>query len=377
MNTLLERETMGIVIPQNYRNLPGGFAQRVKADISALAREGYNLESERTRLLFDMYTQILNPFFRSVLRKRSKNYTVILAHLPWSAAASYSVVKSRIPVIYVAHNFEYALIRQTAGFFIIQWLIYFAERYACRKAGKIICVSEKDLRSIKKFYAIPESKLCLIPNTVDVPFLSKTNTLYNKHEERKKLKLDQSSFVVLFPGRINYIPNLDALKFTINELVPTIKNEGADIRIVVAGAGIPKKYLRYRDDIISFHSDVEDMRQFYAVADVVIVPLRLGSGTRIKIMESFAAKVPVISTAKGAEGISYRDRRDILIAQNDARDFLSKIQELSTNVTLRREIIANAYHLVQNTYDTKLVSKRFRTVITEVTKHTVQDFPRK
>ena len=110
-------------------------------------------------------------------------------------------------------------------------------------------------------------------------------------------------------------------------------------------------------DIVSFYSDVPDMRRFLSAADAVIVPLRFGSGTRLKILESFAAGVPVISTEKGAEGINCQDGYHLLIAQNSAHDFMNKIKLLAANKSLQQKLNDNAYNLVVQQYSISVASR--------------------
>ena len=313
MGRKMNRKVIGIVVPLDYLSIQGGVAQRIKADMAALIYSGYDAEvifpshasqlkpslpskltlvtypniqsakflPERLRLLFDMYTQMFNPFLRSALQKRCGRYSVILAHFPWSVAASYKAVKRKIPLVFVAHNFEYGLVGQVTRNPLIRRLIYCVEKYACQKATRILCVSQYDMKAFEAAYEIPAAKLALLPNTVDIDFFSQTHTLYDKVTERQKLGLDTSSLLLLFPGRMNYIPNLDALKFVLNELVPAFREVGGNTRIIVAGARIPKWCFSDRNEIVSFYSDVPDMRRFLSVADAVIVPLSIGGGTRL------------------------------------------------------------------------------------------------
>lgn len=189
--------------------------------------------------------------------------------------------------------------------------------------------------------------------------------MYNKAAERQKLGIDSSSLLLLFPGRMDYAPNLDALRFIIHELVPALRNDGSAIKLVIAGAQIPKWCFHNSNEIISFYSDVPDMRRFLSAADAVIVPLRFGSGTRLKILESFAARVPVVSTNKGAEGIDCRDGSHILIAQNNAHDFINKIKLLAANQILRQKLIDNAYNRVVQQYSMSQASICLAEAITQ------------
>ena len=386
---------IGVVVPQDYLFIQGGASQRIKSDLAALMHSGYDVEvifpsrasqsqfdlpskltletyaniqsakflPEKKRLLFDMYTQMFNPFFRSALQKRSEKYSVVFAHFPWSAVASYKAVKKKIPLIYVAHNFEYGVIRQITRNLLIRKLTYYVEKYACQKVTKILCVSECDMKAFEAAYGIPPAKLDLLPNTVDIDFFSQTHILYDKVVERRKLGLPPSSLLLLFLGRMDYTPNLDALRFILYELVPALRDEGGNIRLILAGARIPKWCLDRRNDFVSVYSDVQDMRRFLSVADAVIAPLRTGGGTRLKILECFAAKVPVVSTTKGAEGINYQDGYHLLIAKNDANDFIRKVKILAKNESLRQKLISNAYDLVMQKHSISVASRCLQKVI--------------
>jgi glycosyltransferase involved in cell wall biosynthesis len=213
------------------------------------------------------------------------------------------------------------------------------------------------MKALETVYEVSRTKLALSPNTVDVDSLSETHKVYNRAAERQKLGIDSSSLLLLFPGRMDYVPNLDALKFIIHELVPALKNDGSAIKLIIAGAQIPQWCLHNGNDIVSCYSDVPDMRRFLSVADAVIVPLRFGSGTRLKILESFAARVPVISTEKGSEGINCQDGYHLLIAQDNAHDLVNKIKLLASNKSLQQKLIDNAYNLVVQQYSVSVASR--------------------
>lgn len=386
---------IGVVAPIDYLAIKSGMAQRIKADLAGLSYGNYAVEvilpsnvsksshylqeqltlvtyhnlqrvkflSEKIRLLFDMCTQMVNPFFILALKKRYKRYSVIFAHSPWSVVASYQVVKKQIPIIYVAHDFEYGRVKQVWRNPLVRYFVYRIENYACFKASSILCVSQSDMKAMETTYCVPAAKLSLLPNTVDVDFFSNTHALYGRVTERKALGVDASAFLLLFHGRMDYSPNLEALNFILKELMPALTDLGSNIKLIIAGARIPKRYLGDENEIISFYSDVPDMRRFLAVADAVIVPLSIGGGTRLKILESFAANVPVISTAKGAEGIDCRDGHHILIAQRTAHDFINKLKLLAENENLSKKLVRNAFNLAVRKYSAPMVRKQLEKII--------------
>jgi glycosyltransferase involved in cell wall biosynthesis len=219
------------------------------------------------------------------------------------------------------------------------------------------------MKAMETTYGVPAAKLALLPNTVDVDFFSNAHALYDRVTERKALGIDASAFLLLFHGRMDYSPNLEALNFILKELMPALTELGSNIKLIIVGARIPKRYLGDKNEIISFYSDVPDMRRFLAVADAVIVPLSIGGGTRLKILESFAAKVPVISTAKGAEGIDCRDGYHILIAQRTTHDFINKLKLLAENENLSKKLVRNAFNLAVRKYSAPMVRKQLEKII--------------
>jgi len=394
------RGTVGLVVAFDYLSAYGGAVQRIKGDVAALRQNGYQVEMicpsrfrkphqelpsgltlftyrnvqhltflpEKARLVFDLHTQMFSPFFHSALRRRCAGYSVVFAHSPWSVVASHRVVRRRMPLIYVAHNFEYGLIRQASRNPVVRRLVYHVEKSACRKATRILCVSERDLADLAEAYRVPREKLALLPNTVDVDFFAAAHTLYDRASERRKLGLDPAAVLLLFHGRMDYRANAEALRFIMDDLMPALRRSpDTDIRLVVAGAQIPGWCLERAGPDVSCHSDVPDMRRFLAVTDAVIVPLNIGGGTRLKILESFAAGVPVISTAKGMEGIDCRDGQHALIAERTAADFADRIKMLAGDRDLQKRLTSNARDLVVEKYSIAVAARSLQQVIQQAT----------
>jgi glycosyltransferase involved in cell wall biosynthesis len=244
-------------------------------------------------------------------------------------------------------------------------MVYFLEKYACRNACQILCVSEEDRNIFCSIYNIAKDKICLLPNTVDIEYYSKTKTIYNKLIEQRKIGIKDDSFVVLFSGRMDYRPNVDGLKFILTQLVPKIEEEHLKVQILIVGAQIPRWCWKFKNKVMLFNN-VPDMRRYFAIADAVVVPLNHGGGTRLKILESFAAGLPVISTKIGCEGINYKDGENLLTAQRSADDIIRKITLLREFPQLREQIIKNAFQLVVNKYSTKTATDILEKVLSKI-----------
>lgn len=125
---------------------------------------------------------------------------------------------------------------------------------------------------------------------------------------------------LLFFGRLDYSPNVDGLAYMANEILPRIREASPRVELVVVGAGDrgAADAIARRASGIRVLGRVDDIRPTLAEASVVVVPLRVGGGTRLKIVEALAAARPLVSTAIGAEGLRLAAGRDLLIADDPA-----------------------------------------------------------
>ena len=148
------------------------------------------------------------------------------------------------------------------------------------------------------------AKVRVIPNGVDTE-------LYQpgpEFGERKDL---------LFLGSFPHLPNLDALDFFLDEIWPRIRAARPATHLTVAGARPPQRVLDLDgENGIRVAGEVPEVLPLYQAHRALVVPIRAGSGTRLKILEAFASGLPVVSTALGAEGIAARDGQDLLLADS-------------------------------------------------------------
>jgi polysaccharide biosynthesis protein PslH len=143
--------------------------------------------------------------------------------------------------------------------------------------------------------------------------------------------------VLLFAGTLSYWPNSDAVSWIINDIWPALRKvvRGAELCIVGSGMAVP------RSEGVSHYSSITNMADVLGIADFVIVPLRYGSGSRIKILEAWASGTPVVSTSLGAAGLGARDGEHLLIADT-ASEMVRAILELIDNPSLATTLRKNA-----------------------------------
>ena len=173
---------------------------------------------------------------------------------------------------------------------------------------------------------------------------------------------------VMFQGTKRYPPNADAARFLASEIAPRLARLVPDVQIRLVGIVPPSLALEVADPpLVTVVGAVQEMDEELAMTDVAVVPLRFGSGTRVKILEAFAHRIPVVSTSLGAEGLGLEDRVHILIG-DDATDIAEACASLLSDSELRERIVENAHALFSDRYESSVVKKRIRQVAEEVTR---------
>ena len=159
---------------------------------------------------------------------------------------------------------------------------------------------------------------------------------------------------VLYMGRMDYHANIDAALYFAQKIWPLVRARRPELRLVIVGAQPPKAIQDLRSHNVVVTGTVEDVRPYYASALVSVVPLRVGGGTRLKVLEAMAAGTPVVSTTLGAEGLAVTAGKEILIA--DAPESMAEaIAGLKAGAPEWQRLAANGRLLVQQQYDWSVV----------------------
>jgi glycosyltransferase involved in cell wall biosynthesis len=145
--------------------------------------------------------------------------------------------------------------------------------------------------------------------------------------------------LLLFQGSMDWYPNRDAVEFFARTILPLVRNQRPNVRFVVAGRNPASHFVKELSTSfgVEFTGTIPDMRPYLSVASVVVVPLRMGSGTRIKILEACAAGKPVVSTMLGAEGLAFEPNKEIVLADVPAQ-FAGAVVRLLQDPERRRAI---------------------------------------
>ncbi|MDP9169776.1 MAG: glycosyltransferase [Acidobacteriota bacterium] len=191
----------------------------------------------------------------------------------------------------------------------------------------------------------PKARIHVAGNGVDVSFYS--------HAEQAAAAPN-----VVFAGSMDYHANIDGALYFAKEIWPLVRSAMPAMEFFIVGSRpVPEVKALAGSAGITVTDTVPDMRPYYRNATAVVVPLRVGSGTRLKVLEAMAAGVPVISTPLGAEGIEFTEGRDLLTAESP-RAFADAVLKVVNDATLRRSLAVAGSNLVRAKYDWEIIGSR-------------------
>ncbi len=212
------------------------------------------------------------------------------------------------------------------------------EKRVCQRAALGLVCSGVDRELLQRLH--PQGRFAVVPNIVPSGILSE-----DAPEPAEEPQL------VLFQGGMDWFPNRDAVDYFITRIMPTLRRQCPGVRFLVAGrnpaAGFVRQFSQLSD--VEFTGTVPDMRPYLARAAVAVAPLRMGSGTRLKILEAAAMGKPVVSTTLGAEGLDFRPESEILLADDPAA-FAAAVAQLLQSPPLRRTLGRAARQRVRAEY---------------------------
>jgi glycosyltransferase involved in cell wall biosynthesis len=171
---------------------------------------------------------------------------------------------------------------------------------------------------------------------------------------------------LFFIGVLGYPPNADGVVWFAKDIWPSICTAAPDVRLNIAGHSPPPNVIALNDlPNVTVQGFVEDVLPYYEKTTVVIVPLRAGGGTRLKILEAMAFGRPVVSTSIGCEGLDVVSGEHLLIAdESDA--FAAAVVRLLGDPDLRQKIAANARKLVEERYDWRVIGGKLLKVYSDM-----------
>jgi glycosyltransferase involved in cell wall biosynthesis len=262
-----------------------------------------------------------------------------------------------IPTVLFQHNVESEIWRRLA---LVQshpakkllYQVEFAkmlayERKMVRRFQHVIAVSEHDRKLMSRW--VDPARITVVPTGVDL-----------KQFKGKSLGQEMENLVI-FVGAMDWGPNVDAVQYFCQEIWPAVKAKIPDARFRIVGRNPDRRVEKLAGESIEITGSVPSVVEHLHAASVVVVPLRIGGGTRLKIYEAMAAGKAVVSTSVGAEGLDVHDGSDIVLA-DDATTFAENVVSLLRDKPLRRRYEQSAAALAAQ-YDWAAISEKFVSVL--------------
>jgi glycosyltransferase involved in cell wall biosynthesis len=289
---------------------------------------------------------MFNPlYYRAAWRAaRAFEPDVIQAELLWTAPAALWLRRrlGRVPVVLMQENVEYQKFVRFGMTSPLLKGIKWLEGWACRAADRVVALSEVDRQFMVDLYGVPQERFSIIPHGVDPDLFQFRSE--GAAAARRALDLPADVPVLTFVGKLDYVPNVRAVEFIAERIAPAVWERCPEARFVVIGQGA-EALTKYRRDGIIFTGFVDarasarpNLSDYLSASDVVLVPLDSGSGTRLKIVEAASNARPVVSTRIGAEGQSFVDGEEILLADEVDEAFVAATLRLLADGELRERL---------------------------------------
>ena len=282
---------------------------------------------------------------------KKEKIDIIQCEFPETVPSSFIVKKIlNVPLVYDSHNVETERMKSmgnVSGFYAA--ITKIIEKSSCFLCDSIFAVSERDKEEMVS-WGISKKKIEIVPNSVEI---QKYSALTEENRIRNQYNLADKN-VIIFHGDFLYPPNEEACQILANTILPQILKKHSQTYLLLVGRNPPKMS---HPNIITT-GFVENLAEYISAADIAVVPLLKGGGTRIKIIQYMASGKAVVSTKKGAEGLTIQNGKDILITNSPDSEFISLIITLIENKELRKEIGANAKKKAESLYDWEKTAKK-------------------
>ncbi len=331
------------VVPNPGGGARAGYAGRLSALISGIPYGAWRMRSDSMRTAVSK--RLAGQSFDLVLC----DDIYLIGNLPLTSPALIVLNKSSI-----VHEEVRRFVRHQGNPLVSAygWIEYrrlrSLEMRSCGQAAAVWTCSDRDRRILANGNSgVPFS---VVPNVINL-------------EDYKPAEGDDGRTVV-YVGAMDWLPNRDAVAFFVLEVMPELRRLVPDLSFVVAGREPPPDFRRRFDQLpdVSFTGTLPDLRPVIAQAAVCAVPLRIGSGTRLKILEAAAMAKSVVSTTIGAEGLTLENGKEIIIA-DEPQAIAHALAALLGNRARRLEIGRAARHRVAADYDIPSLRRAVREAI--------------
>ena len=317
------------------------------------SKHPYTVSSHRSPLLTDTIETL----------HREKPFDLV--HCEWTPYAVNLGGLWKIPSVVDAHNVESMIWKRNyeieghllrKAFFRLQWQkMHRFERQTLPRFSRVVAVSEPD-RAVMSGWVEP-GRIDIVDNGVDTEYFKPSGVQPKPHS-------------MVFTGSLDWRPNVDAMLYFLESIWPIIRGRHPEATIAIVGRN-PMDALREKAaglPGVDLVGTVDDVRPYMARAAVFVVPLRIGGGSRLKILEAMAMEKAVVSSVVGAEGLEVADAENILLADSP-NAFATAVGKLFEERELRKRLETAGRTLARRRYEWSGLSRKLEKVWGEATAH--------
>jgi polysaccharide biosynthesis protein PslH len=243
-----------------------------------------------------------------------------------------------------AHNVEYDNVqrayREARGpvrkiyYFIVYLALKRDEIRNIKKCRVLMATSQRDASMFQRH--IPDTPIVVVPNGVDTQYFVPSEVPVQRNS-------------IVFTGLMEYYPNEHGILYFLEKIFPLVRKRVPDARLYVVGANPSSRVLSHASDNVIVTGYVKDVRPYVDRAEVAVIPLLIGGGTRLKALEAIAMKKPIVTTSVGCEGLDLKDGETAIFADTP-QAFADAVVTLLGNPSLRTELAQRAWERVLSRY---------------------------
>jgi sugar transferase (PEP-CTERM/EpsH1 system associated) len=337
-------------------------ALRREVDVEAVAREHQSvlrkrltqLRSLASRLPYDCYTthsRAMQEAIDRLFAERSFDVVQLESTLlrPFRLPTGTTVVLDEHNVDYEVYARMHASERQPLRRWYYRSQNRRFRRYEQRtwqEVSACVMTSDREAEIVRRY--APDTLVATVPNGVDVDYFRPADEPVEPHS-------------LVFNGVLDYRPNSDGVQFLVDEVLPLLRERWPDVKLTVVGRGSTAAVEALRRQGVDATGEVPDVRPYLRRAAVVVVPIRMGSGTRLKVVEGLALGKALVSTTVGHEGVDVSGDQHLLIG-DDAETFAAQVGRLFEDPALGERLGRAGRELMVREYSWDSAGRRLEDV---------------
>lgn len=325
-----------VVIPNNIQDSFGGLLKNLFTAIP------YNISKYISKSMVE------------AVRKQTRSKSFDLVRIDGLHIAYYKNFIKDIPAVLREHNVESLIMQRfyknqlnplIKAYAYLQWKkLYRYEIEITRRFDKCIMITEVDRELLHSMAS--EAKTEIVTAGVDMEYFKPDATLKRQPHQ------------IVFTGEMAWRPNIDAVTWFCEAIFPSILEEIPDSKFYIVGRNVTPAVKKLANENVVVTGRVEDVRPYVHSSTVFVVPLRVGGGMRLKILEAMAMGIPVVSTSIGCEGIKVENKKNILIADN-AVDYAVMVIRMMKGEFDIEELVKRGFELIHSNYSWQRIAEQY------------------